>query len=201
MRVGKAMCWSYDDDLGYWIFCQRRCAGGCLQQKITLWLHPKCSDVSASERGERDIRCHRKQTQTKSLFKEMHVCLFCRKALAINRQIAVGHRVGNKLILHDLSLPSHLHRIRAKSPFFNRSPPSLFSQYSEAHTSKCSKMSLFCQAGISPGQSSICNNRNRLADDRLRQSPDRLSGLFNAASAPLLLVDSGGRPGEAGTVI
>ncbi|CAB1426854.1 unnamed protein product [Pleuronectes platessa] len=45
------------------------------------------------------------------------------------------------------------------------------------------------KAGSSPDQSSICNNRNLPADDRLRQSPGRLSGLFSPASAPPLLVD------------
>lgn len=44
-----------------------------------------------------------------------------------------------------------------------------------------------------PDQSSICNNRNLLADDRPRQSLGRLSGLFRLASPPLLVVDSFGK--------
>lgn len=101
------------------------------------------------------------------------------------------------LVIMAISAPLFQHQL-TKSPFSNLlcpllpPPSSRLLQYSGARTSNCSKMSLLCQAGSEPDQSSLCNNRNLLADDRLRQSPGRLSGLFSLASPPLLLVDSRG---------
>lgn len=98
------------------------------------------------------------------------------------------------LVITAIPAPLFQHRIL----LFDLSFPSRLLQYMGANTSNCSKMSLLCQAGSSPDQSSICNNRSLLADDRLRQSPGRLSGLFSLASPPLLLVDSRGGLGEPG---
>lgn len=54
------------------------------------------------------------------------------------------------------------------------------------------KMGLLWRAGSQPDQSTVLNNRNPRADDRLRQSLGWESGSFSLASQPLLPDDSRG---------